>query len=199
MRINELIKAKRKEKNLTQQELADKLYLSSKTISKWETGRGLPELAMIPALSSALDIQAQELMNSIQDTTAPVGKIKDIGLNNAILISSAVFALGVLSMAFSVVAIPFLVFGLMLMVTAIVTYFVMENLRSIKIGFQRNDTINKYRKKIYLTWYGLIMLLPLYLILQAIFTPGAVVLVIVPIIIIPTLLFILAYTLFIKK
>ncbi len=199
MRINELIKAKRKEKNLTQQELADKLYLSSKTISKWETGRGLPELAMIPALSSALDIQAQELMNSIQDTTAPVEKIKDIGLNNAILISSAVFALGVLSMAFSVVAIPFLVFGLMLMVTAIVTYFVMENLRSIKIGFQRNDTINKYRKKIYLTWYGLIMLLPLYLILQAIFTPGAVVLVIVPIIIIPTLLFILAYTLFIKK
>ena len=40
--IGEFIATKRKEKGLTQKELADKLRISEKTISKWETGHGLP-------------------------------------------------------------------------------------------------------------------------------------------------------------
>lgn len=51
-----LIKKKRKEKHLTQQELADKLYVSSATISKWENGNSRPDLEKLKSISSVLDI-----------------------------------------------------------------------------------------------------------------------------------------------
>ena len=41
------IAEKRKEKNLTQQDLADKLHLSNRTISKWECGKGMPDSAIL--------------------------------------------------------------------------------------------------------------------------------------------------------
>ncbi len=43
-KIANLIKEKRKEKNLTQVELAEKLYVTEKAISRWETGRGCPDV-----------------------------------------------------------------------------------------------------------------------------------------------------------
>lgn len=46
----------RKEKNLTQQELADKLHVSSTTISKWERGNSYPDLEKLKLLSSVLEI-----------------------------------------------------------------------------------------------------------------------------------------------
>lgn len=51
-----LILKKRKEKHLTQQELADKLYVSPTTISKWERGNSRPDLEKLKLLSSVLDI-----------------------------------------------------------------------------------------------------------------------------------------------
>lgn len=200
MRMNELIKTKRKEKNLTQQELADLLYLSSKTISKWETGRGLPELAMIPALSTALEILPEDLLSSIQDTTPSKEKAQDLGLNNALIIASALQGFGVLLLFLSTTSMVFLVLGLLFIISAVVTYFVMENQRLMKMGFQRNDNVNKYRRKIYVIWYILFMLIPISLVLRMLFTPGAyATLILVPMIIFPTLLFVLAYFVFIKK
>ena len=51
-----LIRKKRNEKHLTQQELADKLYVSPATISKWERGKSHPDLERIKLLSSVLEI-----------------------------------------------------------------------------------------------------------------------------------------------
>ena len=57
------IKALREKRNLTQAELAEKLGLSSKTISKWETAKGLPEISLLQPLAEALGISVIELMN----------------------------------------------------------------------------------------------------------------------------------------
>ncbi len=57
------IAEKRKEKNLTQQDLADKLHLSNRTISKWECGKGMPDSAVMMELCEALDISANELLS----------------------------------------------------------------------------------------------------------------------------------------
>ncbi len=62
MTIAEIIVTKRKEKNITQQELADLLFVSNKTISKWETGRGVPEITIIPKLAKVLDVSIDELL-----------------------------------------------------------------------------------------------------------------------------------------
>ena len=57
------IKHLREERNLTQAELAEKIGVSSKTISKWETAKGLPDISLLQPLAQALGISVIELMN----------------------------------------------------------------------------------------------------------------------------------------
>lgn len=60
---------KRKEKNLTQEQLAEKLGVSNKTISKWETGKCMPDYSVVKNLCEELEITVTELMNgeSVED------------------------------------------------------------------------------------------------------------------------------------
>ena len=57
------IAKKRKEQNLTQQQLAEKLSVSNKTISKWETGKCMPDYAIVKNLCEELKITISELMD----------------------------------------------------------------------------------------------------------------------------------------
>lgn len=57
-----LIKQLREHKQLTQKQLADRLSISDKTVSKWETGRGLPDISILPELAEALGISLAEMM-----------------------------------------------------------------------------------------------------------------------------------------
>lgn len=58
-----VIKRLRENKNLTQGELAEKIGVSSKAVSKWETGKGLPDISLIQPLSLALSVSVTELMS----------------------------------------------------------------------------------------------------------------------------------------
>ena len=57
-----IIKELREKQNLTQMELANIINISDKTISKWETGKGLPDITLIEPLSKALKVSVIELM-----------------------------------------------------------------------------------------------------------------------------------------
>ena len=57
------IRQLREDRRMTQAELAEKLGVSSKTISKWETGKGLPDITLLQPLAQALGISVIELMN----------------------------------------------------------------------------------------------------------------------------------------
>ena len=57
------IKQLREKQNMTQSELAEKIGVSSKTISKWETAKGLPDVSLLQPLAQALNISVIELMN----------------------------------------------------------------------------------------------------------------------------------------
>ena len=57
------IAQKRKEKNLTQEQLAQRLGVTNKTISKWETGKCMPDYAVVKDLCAALDITIAELID----------------------------------------------------------------------------------------------------------------------------------------
>ena len=57
------IKYLRESRNMTQTELAEQLGVSNKTISKWETGKGLPDISLLQPLAQALGISVIELMN----------------------------------------------------------------------------------------------------------------------------------------
>ena len=56
------VAAQRKEKGCTQKELADRLFVSDKAVSKWERGLSLPDISLLVPLSQALDVTVMELL-----------------------------------------------------------------------------------------------------------------------------------------
>lgn len=63
IKIGRFIAACRKDKGLTQRQLAEMLCVSDKAISKWETGKGLPEAQLMLPLCEALGISVNELLS----------------------------------------------------------------------------------------------------------------------------------------
>ena len=66
VQIGKFISALRKEKGLTQEQLGEQLGVTQKTISRWENGRNMPDIAMLPILCEELDITIAELMNGMR-------------------------------------------------------------------------------------------------------------------------------------
>ena len=66
----EAIKALREKNRMTQAELASKINVSDKTVSKWETGKGYPDITLLEPLAAALKVSVTELIsgNSITNT-----------------------------------------------------------------------------------------------------------------------------------
>lgn len=62
IKTGKFIAEMRKDKELTQRQLADKLNISDKTVSKWETGKGRPEVSLMLPLCEILEISVNELL-----------------------------------------------------------------------------------------------------------------------------------------
>lgn len=63
IQIGRFIAEARKAQNLTQRQLAEELSISDKTVSKWECGKGLPEVSLMLPLCSALNISVNDLLS----------------------------------------------------------------------------------------------------------------------------------------
>ena len=63
MKTGGLIRSLRKEKNMTQLQLAEKLHVSDKTVSKWERGTGYPEVSLMAELSRIFEVDMQSLFS----------------------------------------------------------------------------------------------------------------------------------------
>ena len=63
VKISNFILMARTKAGLTQKELADKIGVSDKTISKWETGKSLPDISYYETLCDALNIKVNELLS----------------------------------------------------------------------------------------------------------------------------------------
>lgn len=75
-----MIKALREKQKLTQAALAEKLCVSEKTISKWETGKGYPDISILEDLASSLHVSVIELMSGVpisnENTSFNMRKLK---------------------------------------------------------------------------------------------------------------------------
>jgi len=58
-----VIKKLRESKKMTQEELAEKIFVTGKAVSKWETGQGFPDISLVEPLAKALDISVIELLS----------------------------------------------------------------------------------------------------------------------------------------
>ncbi len=63
IKTGEWIAARRKEKELTQKDLAARLGVTDKAVSRWETGKGYPDISLLPALAEELDCTVNELLS----------------------------------------------------------------------------------------------------------------------------------------
>lgn len=66
-KIGKFITTCRKEKNLTQEELAEKLNVSNKSVSRWENGKNMPDYSILNDLCNILDININELLSGEKD------------------------------------------------------------------------------------------------------------------------------------
>lgn len=76
-KIGKFIAQLRKERNMTQQELANKLNVTDRAISKWENGRGMPDIYFIREVANLFQVSEKELLNGERDF-----KKKEIDLNH---------------------------------------------------------------------------------------------------------------------
>lgn len=94
-KVGKLISILRKEKGLTQQDLADKLGVSPKTISKWECGNGLPDVSFLKNVSEILGITIEELLEGKIEKQKN-NNIKNINFNRLFLILPLIIILFVI-------------------------------------------------------------------------------------------------------
>ncbi len=64
----------RKEHQMTQLELADRLHVTDKAVSKWETGKGFPDLKLLEPLAQALDVSLVELLQGARSPSPTLTK-----------------------------------------------------------------------------------------------------------------------------
>lgn len=72
----------RKERGLTQRQLADGLNISDKTVSKWECGNGLPEVSLMIPLCDMLDINVNEMLSAQKLSAADYQKKAEENIMN---------------------------------------------------------------------------------------------------------------------
>ena len=69
-----LIARRRKEKGMSQGELAERLHVTDKAVSRWETGRGMPSVELLEPLAEALDLTVSELLSGRELTAEELPK-----------------------------------------------------------------------------------------------------------------------------
>ena len=90
-----IIKELREKKNLTQKQLGELICVSDKTISKWETEKGLPDITLLEPLSSALGISVAELLSGESVTNRNrSGNIAKIKFYVCPICGNVIFSLG---------------------------------------------------------------------------------------------------------
>ena len=82
-KIGKFISELRKEKNMTQEQLAEKMGVTDKSISRWENGKTMPDLSMITILAEELNVEVSELLNGRKMTKEELEKLRDT-INNVI-------------------------------------------------------------------------------------------------------------------
>lgn len=76
-----LVAARRKAKGLTQKQLADRLHVSDKAVSKWERALSLPDIELLEPLAAALDVTVTELLRGEQlppESALPLNEVETL-------------------------------------------------------------------------------------------------------------------------
>ena len=139
-RIGSFISKLRKEKNLTQQELADKLHVTDRAVSHWENGRRLPDISLLKDISNILGVSVNELLSAEKYTEKNSTKKTDENLINSLRVNKKNNKLFKLIITMLIVLIIFLVIGIILKVNK----YPKIRIYNINVKFNENNSINTF-------------------------------------------------------
>ena len=111
LKIGRFIANMRKEKKMTQEELARLLGVTNKTISRWENGNYMPDLSLLKPLSEALDISLNELLSGEKDINIQKANENIFNITN--------YSNLIINKAFKNIYIALMFFGLFLIISAL--------------------------------------------------------------------------------
>ena len=77
MKIGSFLKELRKEKGITQEQLAEQLNISNRSVSRWETGSTMPDLSMLVALAEYYDVDVREIIDGGRKSENMNEEVKD--------------------------------------------------------------------------------------------------------------------------
>jgi transcriptional regulator with XRE-family HTH domain len=103
-KTGQFISAMRKQKDMTQKELADRIGVTDKAVSRWETGKGFPDVSILKTLSEVLEVSITEIVNGETVPPEEVAEKADNALIDALSYSK--------KMSRKVVGIVMLIFGI---------------------------------------------------------------------------------------
>lgn len=118
-KIGKFIGSLRREKNITQEQLAEKLGVTDKSVSRWENGKTMPDISMLGLLADILGISIQELLNGRRMTREELLELKgtienlieyestqqikkDIKTNKYIILGNIILVIALLNRAFEI-------------------------------------------------------------------------------------------------
>jgi transcriptional regulator with XRE-family HTH domain len=141
-KIGKFIKEKRKEKGLTQNELASKINVTDKAISKWERGLGCPDVSLLEVLSKELDVSILELLNGrkIESEVIKVTEADDY-IKNTINISNDYTKNKIKNIFNRIIEVSILFIVLLLILLNVVQYKYMDKEYTYRITRDTYNTI----------------------------------------------------------
>ena len=82
-KIGNFLKELRKENSLTQEQVAEKLGVSSRTISRWETGTYMPDISMLVVIAEMYDVDVREVIDGERNKENMNSEIKEVAVKMA--------------------------------------------------------------------------------------------------------------------
>ena len=83
MKVGAFLKELRKEKNLTQEQLAERLHVSGRTVSRWETGTNLPDISILVDLAELYSVSIAEIVDGKRKSEKMNEEVKETALKLA--------------------------------------------------------------------------------------------------------------------
>ena len=72
------LKELRKAKNLTQEQLAERLNISGRTVSRWETGNNMPDISLLVVLAEVYDVSIPEIIDGERKSETMEREVKEV-------------------------------------------------------------------------------------------------------------------------
>ena len=82
-KIGAFLKSLRTEKGLTQEQLAEQFHVSSRTVSRWETGSNMPDISLLAPLADFYDVDVREIMEGVRKSEMMNEELKDVAVKMA--------------------------------------------------------------------------------------------------------------------